>query len=291
MLLVRIPRSYNPPHRVIRQGKGQHRFWARSSAGKYEPNVDELRELFVLAPRLADRIREFRIDRVAKIAAGEAPVSLMDGGCIIIHAIPFSAFDVRSSLDIKPMIQAVDRFPPLGSRSPTMHRINFDGVLMLSNADDAARQQRAYVQVFRNGMVEAVASSLLNSNREKVGLIINSMTVDGYIIQYTMNYLGALEALGMEPPYALLVSLLGVKAARFNFDISQYSSAWYDHLGIALERDQYHFGEIIIEAIPKSRQECATIVRPLLNQIANASGVAATPSIDASGRLLLWANR
>jgi len=43
-IVVRIPKSYNPPHRVIFKNSG--RFWARSSAGKYEPNVDELRRIF-----------------------------------------------------------------------------------------------------------------------------------------------------------------------------------------------------------------------------------------------------
>jgi predicted HTH transcriptional regulator len=40
VIVIRIPRSYNSPHRIIRNGSGQHRFFARSSAGKYEPNVD-----------------------------------------------------------------------------------------------------------------------------------------------------------------------------------------------------------------------------------------------------------
>jgi predicted HTH transcriptional regulator len=54
VLVIRIPRSYNQPHRIIRQGNGNNRFYARSSAGKYEPNVDELRQLFAQAPQLAD---------------------------------------------------------------------------------------------------------------------------------------------------------------------------------------------------------------------------------------------
>lgn len=56
MLMVRVPRSFNPPHRIIRQGS--NRFWA--AAGKYEPDVNELRVLFNAGPQLADRIRNFR---------------------------------------------------------------------------------------------------------------------------------------------------------------------------------------------------------------------------------------
>lgn len=54
VLVVRVPQSYNPPHRVIFKNSG--RFWARSSAGKYEPNVEELRRIFVESPLLAELI-------------------------------------------------------------------------------------------------------------------------------------------------------------------------------------------------------------------------------------------
>jgi hypothetical protein len=74
VIIVRIPRSYIQPHRIVRSGKtGDHRFWARSSAGKYEPNVDELRLLFTRAPQLADRVRDFRFERIAKIVANDGP--------------------------------------------------------------------------------------------------------------------------------------------------------------------------------------------------------------------------
>lgn len=99
VLVVRIPRSYNQPHRIVRQGTGYHRFYARSSAGKYEPNVDELRLLFGRAPQLADGIRDFRIDRIAKITANDAPVPLLDAHAHIArdtlfglrHAAPVAA--------------------------------------------------------------------------------------------------------------------------------------------------------------------------------------------------------
>src|ERR1700730_22774 len=86
VLVLRIPRSHNQPHRVIRQGSV--RFWARSSAGKFEPNVDELRALFMRAPQLADRVRDFRFDRIAKIVGGDTPVPLMGTRPLILHVAP-----------------------------------------------------------------------------------------------------------------------------------------------------------------------------------------------------------
>lgn len=90
-----------------------------------------------------------------------------------------------------------------------------------------------------------------------------------------------LEAFGIEPPFALLVSLLGVRGARFNF--APHGGAWYDNLGDALDRDQYHFGEIIFETIPQSATDFAQIARPLLDQLANAGGNSSSISFDRQG--------
>lgn len=113
ILVIRIPRSYNQPHRIVRQGSGHHRFYARSSAGKYEPNVDELRLLFVHAPQLADRIRDFRFDRIAKIAANDAATPLLDTHALTLHVIPFSAFNSRLTLSLDPQRQLYTAFPPI----------------------------------------------------------------------------------------------------------------------------------------------------------------------------------
>jgi hypothetical protein len=52
-------------------------------------------------------------------------------------------------------------FSPIGSRIPLIIRINFDGLLKHLNADQAAGRQRAYVQLFRAGIVEAVTSNII----------------------------------------------------------------------------------------------------------------------------------
>jgi predicted HTH transcriptional regulator len=71
ILVIRIPRSYRGPHRVI--FKEWNRFFARSSAGRYQPNVEELRSLFAFAPELAEQMRALRFDRVTSIAADQTP--------------------------------------------------------------------------------------------------------------------------------------------------------------------------------------------------------------------------
>jgi Putative DNA-binding domain len=74
-IVVRIPKSWNPPHQVTFQKA--FRFYARDTNGKYQVDVDELRSIFSLSGMIAERIRAFRVERVAKIAAGDTPVPLL----------------------------------------------------------------------------------------------------------------------------------------------------------------------------------------------------------------------
>ena len=76
-----------------------------------------------------------------------------------------------------------------------------------------------------------------------------------------------------------------MNGARFNLSRG-VNSAWYDSLGDRLDRDQYHFGEVIFETIPDTHEECAAIVRPILDQIANAGGAATSPAFDQHGNYI-----
>lgn len=275
-ILVRVPRSYNPPHRVVYKGK--NRFWARSSAGKYEPDVDELRTLFTLAPQLADRIRSFRADRVAKITVGEAPVALMGTFCLVVHLVPFSAFDIGagSAVSLPYLHQHPNYFPTLFAGHPQNWRVNFDGFLALSNADAKAPNQRAYVQVFRSGIIEAVA--FVGDDKT------DALHLEAGIVRYSREYAGALQACGVEPPFALLVSLLGAHGKH----LAMQSVGYVHHDELAgLDRDQLHFSEVILEDVPKTDQACASMIRSILDQIANAAGFPATSTFDAAGNYLL----
>jgi hypothetical protein len=279
VLIIRVPRSYNAPHRIIRQGS--NRFWARSAAGKYEPDVNELRTLFSAGPQLVDRIRDFRLDRIAKIAAGQAPVQLMNRGTLILHIVPLSAFDATPTLPLTHIERDFRSFVPIGSTTANGARINFDGILKTSNADQRAIEHRAYVQLYRNGIIETVASTL-TAVSSGTPIISN---LDDILINQIMRRLNDLAAVGVEPPYALLVSLVGVAGARFNFARGQ-DSQWHDNLSYPLDRDQYHFDEVILETIPTAHAECASIIRPILDQMANAGGNATSPIFDNQGHYI-----
>ena len=280
-LILRVARSYNPPHRIIRENS--NRFWARSSAGKYEPNVDELRGLFMLAPRIADRTRDFRIGRLARIAAGDAPVTLMYPDALVVHVVPFSAFDRDPVLPMAELQRNYTAFCPIGSRSSMAIKINFDGLLTMSNGDRSKGVERAYVQLFRGGIVEAVDSLYVRASGEP---LIPVSEKDRTIISNSMRLMRDLSEIKVDPPYAVLVSFLTPERGRFNFTPVGSESAYYDFMGSYTDRAQYDFKEVIFDRVPADFSACASLMKPSLDQVAHAGGAPASPSFNKDGAFI-----
>jgi schlafen family protein len=264
-LIIRIPRSYNPPHRVIYGGR--NRFWARSSAGKYEPNVEELRQLFNAAPQLADRIRSFRNERVHNIQTGRTPVATPNSPLLILHLVPYSAFDIGRALNLSDVQGRVLSFPPLGRREPSNWRINLDGLVTTSPTIEGGHHH-AYAQIFRSGAVESVTTEERGMN----GGILTS-AVDALVVPNARMLLGALHASGVEPPIAATVSLVRGRSIQADGDGPRYP----------IDNDPLLLTEVVFEAIPTDNNEVGRIMRPLLDQLANAAGRISSPSFDAQG--------
>jgi hypothetical protein len=264
VIVVRIPRSYNQPHRVIHNNS--NRFWARSSASpkRYEPNVEELRRIFNEAPLTAERIRAFRTDRLVNIAAQAAPVPLADNCLLVLHVVPYSSVGIGTSLSVADLENEWSIFPPLGrGRGHARNRhVNFDGFVVLP---DRSPQYHAYAQVFRSGVVEAV--STINRND---GAVLASV-VDKYCVTGTKTYIEALTKFGVGFPVAVLASLLGVKGRSLESGIDGLHPPYGEQ---KIQRDQLHFSECVLEIAPHNYTECAVSLRRLLEQIWNTAGFA-----------------
>ena len=124
-LLVRVPRSWSPPHRVVAQKS--NRFWARTDRQKYEPDVDQLRDLFAVAPSIAEKIRDFWLHRLALIESGEGLLGPdRSSGALVLHVVPYDSLrpGVRLSTEALSGLK-VSPFKSSSWRS----RLNSDGKL------------------------------------------------------------------------------------------------------------------------------------------------------------------
>ena len=149
VLLIRVAKSWLSPHRVIYGG--HDKFYARNSSGKYPMDTQQLRDAFNFSQNVAERMKEFRADRIFEISAGRIPFvghpsEAFDAGKAVLHFIPFASFTPGFSVDLQSMRGG--RVVPLAY--PTH---NFEGI-----AGQASARPYSYVQAFRNGIVESACS-------------------------------------------------------------------------------------------------------------------------------------
>lgn len=215
-LLVRVPRSFAAPHRVVFRDHGK--FYGRNSGGKYPLDVAELRSAFLSANSAIQEIRRFRRERLALIEADEGAMPINMTAKLVFHIVPLSAFTTGAEIVIDPNRSLL---PPLTSGSGFNTRHMLEGFATYVGREDTPETISSYTLLFRSGIVEAV-SSVGHSNQE--GSFVSASSVEWPLLSYYGHYTGALEKLGVEPPFYLFVSLLGVKGhslatARFSFGL------------------------------------------------------------------------
>ena len=256
-LVIRVPKSWSSPHRVRYQG--HDKFYSRNSAGKYQLDVAELRIAFNLSETITERIRNFRRDRISNIVANETPILLPDTAKIVLHLIPITAFSSAQSHDINKVASDLrEKMRPICS-SGWSYRYNLDGFLTHAHG---AEQTHSYVQLFRNGIIEAVETSILEPNEH--GLYIPSGVYEQELISSLRQYLSLLETLTVEPPIFVFLTLLGVKGYLMGIDISSRG-----HERHVIDRDIIFLPEIPIDSYQVAAED---VLMPCFDSIWNACG-------------------
>lgn len=206
VLVVRVNKSWYAPHRVVVGGHAH--FYGRNSAGSYQLDVSELRRAFNLSESIAERIRSFRSERVLMVGAGSTPVPLMAGAKAVLHLLPLSSFTERAQVEVLPDSEIMRLFSPIGVRAWS-YRMNIDGRLSYTQFGDGLN--RAYAQVYRNGIVESVfavekydSQNYLYSWHEE------------WIVDALKSYMSALERLGVVAPIYACLTFVGVAGYRFH---------------------------------------------------------------------------
>jgi hypothetical protein len=272
IIILRVPRSYAPPHRVIY--KKRSRFWARASSGKYEPNVEELRRIFTEAPRIAERIAAFRTDRIVRITAGETPIPLGSGGKVALHVAPIPAFADGRLLDVVSAVAVGTHVPlPLdGVGSGNRSGINIDGYL--NYTDRLAGGRQSYAQFFRSGVIEGVSNL---SKRDADGNpYFVAPEFPNKVVLAVRQYLNVLEAFDAGLPVYAFLSLCNVSQCFYRY--SPDDASWSDTA--SLNRDILALPEIYIDNF---KTDVPTLMRPVFNMLWNAFGFQRCEMYDGQG--------
>lgn len=255
-LIIRVQKSWISPHRVTLGG--HDKFYSRSSNGKYSLDVGELRIAFNLSESISERIRNFRADRIAKIIASETPVQLCDNPKIVIHLIPINSFSSAQSYDVNIIASNIALMPTIYSGGSSL-RYNLDGILTYSRGE--ASKSTSYTQLFRNGILEGVESTLLEPHEGQ--LIIPSVAFENALIRSMTDYLAIFKLLHIQPPVFIFLTLLNVKG----YYLAVNRRFWGERFKI--DRDMLEAPENIVENYDIN---AAQLMRTCFDSIWNACG-------------------
>lgn len=255
-----VRRSWLRPHRVSYQEWS--RFYSRNSAGKYLLSIPELRDLFVRSETLAAQTRQFRAERLNLIIANETPIEISGAPKLVMHIVPFGAFDTGHRVDLVSLRNNRLGLNPLGEYSWDSG-YNFDG-LVTRYVPLRSGKARSYSQFFRNGCVEAVQADQVWEREGQS--YCNPEHLQSTLLSTLPRYLSALRDEGIDPPIAILISLIGVKGT-----IMKVGEAWsrypYSHLEQRLDRDELLLPECVIENFDAN---LAASLRPAFDTLWNA---------------------
>ncbi len=272
VLLVRVPKSWTGPHMVSFQDNS--RFYSRTSNGKFQLDVHELRAAFGLSADVPARIRSWRTERLSRILTGDTPVSLVAGGKAVLHVAPVEAFTNPFRIKASSFAQdAISEFGPLGL-SGYNSRINVDGFVTYGGgANNGAKGETGYCQVFRSGLVETVTTSLVREFPR--GRVIASMYYEMAVLETVAAYLRALQKREVQPPIAIMMTFLDVKNAFLGIEQRLAD------LAEPIDRETLLLPDIVLEEWPTNLPKK---MRPIFDGVWNACGFPQSLNFGADGR-------
>jgi hypothetical protein len=259
--VIRIPKSFAAPHQV-EIGSKDFQFWFRHTGGKQRMDVDEIRSTILASESLAERIRNFRIERLGRIVSQETPIPLINGPKIVMHLIPLNAFNVSSRYDLSPMQNQIKLLDPIYAHFHNGPRYNFEGLLAHNKYSDQP-VAGSYVQLLLNGIVESVEGALFSFAPGPSNL--DMWRIEGMIIDALQRYLTIQNRLGVSPPVLVMLSLLDIQG--YTIEAPRHSTYFNPQPGIG--EKNLLIPEEEIEAFDRPADQ---LLRPIFDRIWNAAG-------------------
>lgn len=263
VLIVRVPKSWSSPHMVT--FKGTSRFYSRNSAGKYQMDVFEIRNAFLLSETGAQRIRNFRSERISRVARADTPFDIGISAKLVLHIIPLVSFELGVAIDLSSINFDPARYRPIEASGVT-YQYNFDGLLAYSS------NLKTYLQVFRSGIIEAANSLLLDYlDRENIPMF-QATLIEEKLLEVIPGYLSILKENAISPPFVIMLSFLGVRGYRLYTQRVRYSHG--------IDRENLLIPEVMAEDYDV---DAGRIMRPIFDAMWNAGGQPKSANFDESG--------
>ena len=206
-IVIRIPKSWNLPHRVT--VKGHNKFYIRHNTESIETRYEELKNLFHHGSSVQKQIQLFRDERIARISAGETHVPLASKYKLVLHIVPFSAYASNDVIDIDTVYLNHQCFHTICAYGLSSY-YTLEGILNLSGNSSSS-----YTQIYRNGILESVCAYDLQgvkdfATSEEI-VVFKELSFMSDVYREFDCYIRGLQKIGISPPLTVMLSLINFK--------------------------------------------------------------------------------
>lgn len=271
VVIVRIPQSWAGPHR----SKPSLHFYVRDGLRNRQLDVPEIRGLFLRSENQAQRVRDFRTDRLGKILSGEAPHQLVAGPLLVVHLVPTQA--AMGLVQVDPVPYSEHRSLPVLGGTPSLVRLNVDGALCVRNPRPEGTH--GYSQFFRNGFFESVFVIARRNDAGKAHL--PSLSYEQYVIALLGEFRSELTHLGVEPELSVMLSILSADDVQLG--VAADHEFLEDHQTLFDRRTL-----VLPDVLANSGVAPEQALKPVFDLVWQAAGFPGSRNYNADG---VWAPR
>ena len=265
VVVVRAPQSWAGPHRV----KSNQHFFTRENGRKRQLDVPEVRGLFLRSENQAQRVRDFRTERIGKLMSGEGPHRLIPGALLIGHFVPTQA--ALGTVQVDPIPYMQQRALPVLSTTVPFSRVNADGALAVRNPRPEGTH--GYSQMFRNGYFETV-KVYPYGDAARVGL--GSLAYEEQFIAVLRLLRAEYVHLGIGTEMTCMVSLLDADHVELCFD--RHRCMLDDHQGF-FDRKTLVLPDVLLPADLSPEQA----LKPVFDLVWQSAGMERSANYNAAG--------
>lgn len=279
-LLICVNESWNKPHRITYSGS--NRFCARNSAGKYDLDVTELRQIFTLSDGIEKRMQDFRTERIIALETEQTFLPLRSKNLIVLHLFPLESFSTRINLErdlLLSLENETDLFQPMNTNTWNRAQINLEGAFSSTGTSNSTGSIYSYIQLFRNGALELVESSIFDRGDSHFipYVLYEKEVVDGF-----KKGLGILRKVGINAPVLLLLSLINVNG--LTMAESRMSGRLRRENSTSIKQKNLILPTVMLNEYDESIEK---LLQSVFDLVWNACGLSRSENYDEDGNFLI----
>ena len=268
VVLVRVPQSWVGPHR----SKMGNNFLIRDGVKNKPLDVPEIRSQFLNSENRAQKLRNFRTERLSKVLVGDTPFKLITGAVLVVHVVPIQAIHGQVAPDIVQYNGLRRGIPVITTSSgAATHKINLDGAAGARPLSSGATH--GYSLIFRNGFIESTWVQTTNNPDGKPAMPSGSF--EGFLKNFVEAAMRELKHWNVSSEALVMVSLLRAHGMRL-----AYSGEFSGGGSGVFDRDVLAFPEFEVLSVAG---DYMSQMRAMIDVIWQSAGFEKSPNFDAQG--------